>query len=113
MAAATTAASPAEESIRTRVPQAHFDAFVANCRAGDVPHATCNCMALGLIRSGQDGEIVLDAMGLAATGTAEGRDRQKAVTALLDRYGIPASRLQTLIAEFEQKGVEQLAEDCI
>jgi hypothetical protein len=105
-------AGPASaDEIKTRVPQAHFDAFVQDCRTKDIPSATCQCMALKMIDMGQDGEIALDAMGLHSRKFADKESERKAAVALLDRYHVTASQAQAAIAKIGA-GSDALGQSC-
>jgi len=109
---ASVGATASAEDIKTHVPQAHFDAFVQECRGRELPSATCQCMALKMIRMGQDGEIALDAMGLQARKLTDPAVRRKEAVALFDRYHITASQAQAAVSKIAA-GSTELARSCI
>lgn len=95
------ASAPAfADEIKTRVPQANFDAFIQACRIPGVPAATCECMAFKMIRSGQEGEMSLDIIGLQSRKIADKAAEQKELIALLDRYHATLTQAKAAMAKF-------------
>ena len=71
------------ESIASRVPQQHYDSFVNECHAKGAPLATCNCIAFEMIKSGRDGEVMLDIAGLKGLKMTDAAAERNAVIATL------------------------------
>ena len=86
----------AAESIRTRVPAAHVEAFQNYCRSSNVPTASCWCM-VEKFNETKEGAAVLDAMGLQATKPDESTKKREFLN-VLNRHGLKVSQLAPLLA---------------
>lgn len=84
------------DTIRTRAPQEHIDAFMANCKAKDVATASCTCMLRKLSETPQ-GDAALDVLGLLEYRQSEA-DRKAGMVPLLNRHGMRASELKAAVA---------------
>lgn len=90
------AQSASADTIRTKVPQAHIDAFQKDCNAKGVPAASCVCMLKKMTET-REGDAALDAIGLISS-TQDDAKRKAAMLSLLNRHGMRASELQAIMA---------------
>jgi hypothetical protein len=94
MASVAAPAMANTETIRTKVPEANINAFMADCKR-DVPDASCWCMVKKLA-STRDGDFVLD---IVTQSKMKGTEEQKKASALLvlNRHGLKPSEAQTIL----------------
>ena len=84
------------DTIRTKAPQEHIDAFMTNCKANNVPTATCVCMVKKLSET-REGDAALDMLGLMKYRQSEA-ERKAGILPLLNRHGLRATELKAIAA---------------
>lgn len=84
------------DTIRTKAPQEHIDAFMTNCKANNVPNATCVCMVKKLSET-REGDAALDMLGLMKYRQSEA-ERKAGILPLLNRHGLRATELKAIAA---------------
>lgn len=104
-------AAPGDESqtFRSRIPQAHVDAFVNDCAKDNVPRATCVCMVRKFNETAP-GAALLDITGMFVLVKDEAA-RKSGVTAALNRHGLRGSQFLAF-ADPKSGNAEAVAKDC-
>lgn len=96
LASAATPQVALADTIRTKAPQEHIDAFQADCKAKGVPTASCVCILKKMTET-CEGDAALYAIGMI-TSTKDEAKRKAAMLSLLNRHGMRASELQAIMA---------------
>lgn len=92
MLAAPVNAQEGKQTIRTRVPQANIDAFMASC-AKDAARASCWCM-VEKMNATADGQFVLDIVGQRMANPKAGRPEALQV---MNRHGLRHTQAQAAL----------------
>lgn len=110
-AAGFIAAAPAlaADTITTKVPAAHVEAFQRDCQSSGVPQASCWCMVKKFNET-KDGAAVLDAVGLQMT-KPDDATKKKELLNILNRHGLRPSQLAAILAP-SSKFAENVAKQC-
>jgi hypothetical protein len=102
--------SAESDTVRTKAPQEHVDAFMSDCKAKNIPVATCVCMLKTLSQT-REGDAALDALGLVKYRHTDA-ERRAGMVPLLNRHGLRGSELQAIMGS-QTSLLQNVAKQCV
>lgn len=94
------------DTIRSRVPQAQFDAVMGTC-VKDAPRATCACFVRKLNETA-DGQVTMDVMG---QNILTPKPPEAELLKLINRHGMRGTEVQAAVARVKPR-IEAMFKDC-